>query len=98
MTVLWILTIFMCASIILDVETTLAVLSQGGSETNPIMAWVLKLSQNSRFPIYCVQAVVQFVLAGVLLHWFSVLSTSIFCATAAAIHTVCGVQNWRLLK
>ena len=98
MTLLWILIALMSASIVLDVETTLAVLHEGGFETNAIMAWVLKWSQNSRFPVYCFQVAVQFGLAGGLLKLLGVMPAEILCAMAAAVHAYYGVQNWRLLK
>jgi len=98
MTLLWILTALMSASIVLDVETTLAVLHEDGFETNAIMAWVLKMARNSRFPVYCFQVAVQFGLVGGLLKLLGVLPAEILCVIAAGVHAYCGVQNWRLLK
>lgn len=97
--ILWILIALMAGSIVLDVETTLAVVKKpGGFETNPIMAWLLKLASNTRFPIYCFQGAVQFGLAGLLLRLFGPLSASIMAGIAAAIHIQAGVGNWRILK
>ena len=98
MMILWAAIALMSASVVLDVETTLAVLREGGSETNPTMAWILKLARNTRFPVYCFQAAIQFTLAGAMLKLFGAVPASAFAGVAAGIHAYYGAKNWKLLK
>lgn len=94
--VFWLLVALMLASIVLDVESTLAVLKKGGTELNPVMRAVFKFTNNSRFPVYCMQLAVQCgIVAGV--RHFGAIPEYAALGAMSAVHIYAGIGNLRLL-
>ena len=86
----------MFVSIVVDVESTLAVLKRGGIELNPVMRAVFKFANNSRFPVYCMQVAVQCGIVAVAKHFGSLAADAAMISTAA-VHFYAGAGNLRQL-